>query len=58
MFQSHGDHDTIIPLEFAKRLFDAANQPKHFLLIEGADHNDGRSLQYYDKLKEFLEADP
>ena len=42
LFQSHGDRDLIVPLKFAKRLFDAANEPKHFLLIEGANHNDPR----------------
>ena len=40
LFQSHGDRDSIVPLKFAKRLFDAANEPKHFLLVKGADHND------------------
>ena len=58
LFQSHGDRDSIVPLEFAKRLFDAANEPKQFLLVEGADHNDARSPQYYDKLREFLEGVP
>ncbi|MGO9109388.1 MAG: alpha/beta hydrolase [Thermoguttaceae bacterium] len=56
LFQSHGDHDSIIPLQFAKRLFDAANEPKRFLLVEGADHNDPRAPQYYDKLREFLDG--
>ena len=37
LFQSHGDRDTIVPLKFAQRLFDAANEPKQFLLVEGAD---------------------
>ena len=58
LFQSHGDRDSIVPLEFARRLFDAANEPKQFLLVEGADHNDPRPLQYYDKLREFLEGVP
>ncbi len=58
LFQSHGDRDSLVPLELAKRLFDAANEPKHFLLIEGADHNAGRSPQYYDKLREFLDGAP
>jgi uncharacterized protein len=58
LHQSHGDRDSIVPLQFAKRLFDAANEPKQFLLIEGADHNDGRSLRYYDKLREFLDGIP
>ena len=35
LYQSHGDHDSIVPLQLARRLFDAANEPKQFLLIEG-----------------------
>ena len=58
LFQSHGDRDSIVPLKFARRLFDAANEPKRFLLVEGADHNDLRPLQYYEKLREFLEGVP
>jgi hypothetical protein len=58
LYQSHGDCDSIVPLRSARRLFAAANEPKQFLLIEGADHNDGRSSQYYDKLREFLEGVP
>lgn len=57
-YQSHGDHDSVVPLKFAKRLFDAANEPKQFLLVEGADHNDPRPLGYYDKLRAFLEKSP
>ncbi len=55
LFQSHGDRDSIVPLRFAKRLFDAANEPKQFLLIEGGDHNDERPGDYYGKLRAFLE---
>jgi fermentation-respiration switch protein FrsA (DUF1100 family) len=58
LYQSHGDRDSIIPLQLAKRLFDAANEPKRFFLVQGADHNDLRSPQYYDKLREFLEKLP
>ena len=58
LYQSHGDRDSIVPLRFATRLFDAANEPKRFLLVEGADHNDPRMPQYYDKLREFLEVVP
>jgi hypothetical protein len=56
LFQSHGDRDSVVPLKFARRLFDAANEPKQFQKYEGADHNDSRPPQYYDKLREFLNA--
>ena len=58
LYQSHGDRDSLVPLELAKRLFDAANEPKQFLLVEGAEHNDPRPPQYYDKLREFLDGAP
>ena len=58
LFQRHGDRDSIIPLELARRLFDAANEPKQFLLVHGADHNAPRTPEYYDKLREFLDAVP
>ncbi|AMY08697.1 pimelyl-[acyl-carrier protein] methyl ester esterase [Luteitalea pratensis] len=35
-----GDADSIVPLEQSRRLHDAANSPKAFVVIEGADHND------------------
>lgn len=36
----HGDRDRIVPPAMARRLFDAAPQPKTLYLIPGADHND------------------
>jgi protein-L-isoaspartate(D-aspartate) O-methyltransferase len=35
-----GDRDRIVPIEQSRRLFDAARDPKEFVVIEGADHND------------------
>lgn len=35
-----GDRDSIVPEEMARRLFDAANEPKRLYLIHGANHND------------------
>ncbi len=36
----HGDRDSIIPLRFGRALFDAAPEPKEWLEVQGADHND------------------
>ena len=58
LYQSHGDRDSLVPLRLAERLFDAANEPKHFQLVHGADHNDPRPPSYYDKLREFLQEVP
>jgi fermentation-respiration switch protein FrsA (DUF1100 family) len=54
LFQAHGDADTVVPLEFGRRLFEAANQPKHFLLLPGHDHNDPMPMGYYNALAAFL----
>lgn len=54
LLQFHGDADTIIPIELGRRLFDAANQPKRFVVIPGADHNDARAPQFAEELDRFL----
>lgn len=55
----HGDSDQTIPVDQGRRLFEAANEPKRFLALPGADHNDtyitGGRL-YWDAMKEFLES--
>jgi hypothetical protein len=33
-------HDTIIPTEQSRRLFEAARDPKRLLIVDGTDHND------------------
>jgi fermentation-respiration switch protein FrsA (DUF1100 family) len=35
-----GDRDDIVPAAMSRRLFDAAPEPKEFVLIPGAGHND------------------
>jgi uncharacterized protein len=35
----HGMNDTFIKSDYSQLLFDAANEPKHLLLIDGAGHN-------------------
>lgn len=37
---AHGDQDEIVPFELGVRLFEAASEPKRFLRLEGAHHND------------------
>jgi fermentation-respiration switch protein FrsA (DUF1100 family) len=36
----HGVNDSVIGLWHGRKLFELANQPKHFVAVEGADHND------------------
>ncbi len=58
LLQSHGNADRIVPFEVGRRLFEAANQPKQFLVIEGGDHNDPQPLEFYGKLIQFLDSLP
>lgn len=56
---THGDRDTIVPVDLGKKLFEAANEPKEFYTIHGADHNDTYIVggeEYYNKIKQFLES--
>ncbi|HEY6306247.1 MAG TPA: alpha/beta hydrolase [Candidatus Angelobacter sp.] len=36
----HGTRDSVIPIWHGQRLFELANQPKQFVAVPGADHND------------------
>ena len=36
----HGDDDRVIPIVNGRALFDALPEPKRFLVVSGADHND------------------
>ncbi|HMF92009.1 MAG TPA: alpha/beta hydrolase [Candidatus Angelobacter sp.] len=36
----HGAKDSVIPIWHGRKLFDAANQPKQFVVVPDADHND------------------
>ncbi|MBI2619775.1 MAG: alpha/beta hydrolase [Ignavibacteriales bacterium] len=55
----HGTDDSIIPFELGRKLYEAANEPKEFYTVEGADHNNvfligGREHQR--RIKEFVES--
>jgi uncharacterized protein len=54
LLESHGDADTIVPYQFGRRLFDAANEPKQFITFPGGEHNALRSRQYYEELGRFI----
>lgn len=40
----HGLDDRYVPPRFSQQLFDAAQEPKHLLLVPGASHNNSLSL--------------
>jgi uncharacterized protein len=58
LLQVHGDADSIVPIGLGRKLFDAANDPKHFVTIAGGDHNDPRTVQFYQELDQFLAGLP
>ena len=52
----HGDRDRTIPFELGRAVFAAANEPKQFVVIPGADHNDLHLVggeSYYQALLNF-----
>jgi len=55
LLQFHGDADTIVPYRFGRQLFEAANEPKKFVTLPGADHNDGWPPTFYDAIAKFIE---
>jgi len=56
LFQSHGDADTLIPVELGKRLHEAApNDNKYFLEVPGMTHWDPLPSRYWTLLVQFVE---
>jgi fermentation-respiration switch protein FrsA (DUF1100 family) len=56
IFIMHGSHDTIVPLRLGRDLFAAANEPKEFFEIAGADHNDTFFVggeEYFKRIDQF-----
>jgi fermentation-respiration switch protein FrsA (DUF1100 family) len=58
LLQSHGDADRTVPYTLGRKLFAVAHEPKSFVTITGADHNDPQSAEYYAKLDQFIGALP
>ena len=54
VYQSHGEGDKTIPLRIGKRLFQAANEPKQFIAIPNADHNNWMTSEYLVELDSFI----
>ncbi len=54
LLMCHGDADTIVPVDLARRLFARANEPKSLVLVPGGDHNDPPSREFLDALDDFL----
>ena len=55
----HGTADTTVPMALGRQLFAAANEPKRFVEIPGAHHNDMfvmRGEEYSQGIGAFLEG--
>ena len=53
----HGDQDETVPLSQGRKLYEAANEPKRFQVLEGAAHNDTYEVaagQYWGAIESFL----
>jgi len=53
-FIAHGTTDSVIPFNLGERLFEAAEEPKVFLRMNGVEHNDALPELFYRELREFL----
>ncbi|KMY69221.1 alpha/beta hydrolase [Desulfocarbo indianensis] len=57
----HGDRDDIVPWELGRRLYEAAPDPKSWLSLPGAGHNDTYLVGgdgYFRAIREFLDSLP
>lgn len=55
LLQSHGTADRTIPLPLAEKLYAAGNEPKQFIRIPRADHNNWINDDYLSQLNSFIE---
>ena len=57
LLQSHGVQDGLIPISFARRLYDASpSKSKQWLEFPGLGHNSPMPTSYYARLAAFLDA--
>ncbi len=55
VFFVHGELDRVIPIRFARKLFEAASQPKEAVWLRDAGHNDLYSKGAFDLIRGFIE---
>lgn len=54
LFMTHGRLDSLVPFAQAKKIFEAANQPKQFRKLEQKAHNDLYWSDFYPAFRDFL----
>jgi fermentation-respiration switch protein FrsA (DUF1100 family) len=56
---ANGTADTLVPFSHGEGLFAAANEPKLFYPLEGANHNDPLPMEFFQAARRFIEqAEP
>jgi fermentation-respiration switch protein FrsA (DUF1100 family) len=53
----HGDNDRIVPMRLGRELYEAAPNPKEFVVLPGAGHNDTYFIggqNYFNKIEDFF----
>ncbi|HYT91809.1 MAG TPA: alpha/beta hydrolase [Gemmataceae bacterium] len=55
VFIAHGTADELIPFSHGQRLYQVANDPKHFFRMEGIGHNSGLPDAFFVELLKFLD---
>jgi fermentation-respiration switch protein FrsA (DUF1100 family) len=56
VFIGHGTTDRVVPFVQGEQLFAAANEPKAFFAMEGVDHNDPVTADFFVALRKFLKG--
>jgi fermentation-respiration switch protein FrsA (DUF1100 family) len=54
VFVTHSDADGLIPCAMGQRLFEAANEPKKFFIMQGEPHHDAGSTEAFAAFAEFV----
>jgi len=50
----HGGRDRVVPLEMGKKMFELANEPREFILLPEAGHNDHDQFGLVAKVQAFI----
>jgi pimeloyl-ACP methyl ester carboxylesterase len=54
LFVLHGTDDHQVPFTLGKQLFDAANEPKRFMAVQGGHHGGGLMACFFPAVRDFL----
>ncbi len=54
LLQTHGDADRVVPIAFAEKLFEAANEPKQLVRVKGGGHSETSNPEYVAALERFI----